>query len=84
MDVGTLVTIKNLPPKDDGTPVDYVHFALYPSESGARTQDMKSKVGEIGTVVMTRETSAGVQWCMVLMRTGTSGWLPSDEVETMI
>ena len=84
MDTGTLVTIKNPPPSEDGKQVDDVYFALYPSESGSRTQDMKCKVGDVGTVVKTKDTTTGVQWCMILMRTGTSGWLPADELEPMI
>jgi hypothetical protein len=83
METGTLVMIKH-PEEKDGKKPEQVHLALYPSESGDRSEGSKCKPGDIGTVVKTQESSTGIPWCMILMRTGLSGWLTTDEVEPML
>jgi hypothetical protein len=83
MDTGTLVIIKQ-PEEKEGKKPELVHLALYPSESDTRSEGSKCKPGDIGTVVKTQETTTGVPWCMILMRTGLSGWLTLDEVEPMM
>lgn len=83
METGTLVSLKQ-PIDEDGKKQELIYLAHYPSETGDRSEGSKCKPGDIGTVVKTQSTSTGVPWCMVLMRTGLSGWLTVDEVEPMI
>lgn len=83
METGTLVVIKK-PEEKEGKAPEVVNLALYPSETGDRSEGSKCKPGDIGTVVKTQETTTGVPWCMILMRTGLSGWLTLNEVEPLI
>jgi len=82
MEIGTLVTIKQ-PPEEDGKKSEVVYLALYPSESNNRSEGSKCVAGDIATVVKAQETSTGVLWCMVLLRTGLSGWVKLDELDLL-
>lgn len=82
MEIGTLVTIKQ-PSEKEGKKIEVVYLALYPSESNNRSEGSKCVVGDIATVVKTQESSTGVLWCMVLLRTGLSGWVLLDELDLL-